>query len=199
VKTPLIVATRNPGKLREIQALLADLPVRVVPLPEDAPEVEETADTFAGNAELKARAAAGHGGANAWSLADDSGLEVDALNGAPGVYSARYAGPGATDEANVEKLLAELHGVPDEARTARFRCAMALLAPDGRLWIVDGTCGGRITFAPRGTNGFGYDPVFLLPHLGCTMAELPPEEKNRLSHRAQALAKVAELLCDLLG
>src|SRR5262249_5013179 len=160
--------------------------------------VEESASTFAGNAELKARAAAGHGGANAWALADDSGLEVDALNGAPGVYSARYAGPGATDEANVAKLLAELHDVPDEARTARFRRAMAPHAASVRPWIVDGPCEGRIPLAPRGTHGSGYDPFFFLPHRGCPMAELPPEQKNRLSHRAQALAKVVELLRTLL-
>jgi XTP/dITP diphosphohydrolase len=218
LRTPLVLATRNPGKLREIQALLADLPVDVLPLPEDAPEVEETADSFAGNAELKARAAYtvarrqspdaskvkdrsadGAGvwrlaSGDCWILADDSGLEVDALDGAPGVYSARYAGPGGDDAACVAKLLAELLGVPDAARTARFRCAMALLAPDQRLWMVEGTLEGRITHSPRGKNGFGYDPVFLVPELGLTTAELAPEEKNRISHRAKALAKVAQLL-----
>jgi XTP/dITP diphosphohydrolase len=213
MKRRLILATRNPGKLREIRALLADLPWEVVPLPDDAPEVEETAGTFAGNAELKARAAAREQGTGdrgqrtadpcplfpvscslPWVLADDSGLEVDALGGAPGVLSARYAGPGASDAACVAKLLAELRGVPDEARTARFRCAMALLAPDDRLWLVEGTIEGRITHAPRGQNGFGYDPVFLVPELGLTTAELPPEEKNRISHRATALARVIELL-----
>jgi XTP/dITP diphosphohydrolase len=210
-KTPLILATRNPGKLRELQALLADLPVEVLPLPADAPEVAETADTFAGNAELKARAAQATGdrrqatvgaadtegdsgewlapAANsvacrlspvAWVIADDSGLEVDALGGAPGDC--------------VAKLLAELQGVPDAARTARFRCAIALLASDGRLWIDEGVLEGRITHAPRGTNGFGYDPVFLLPERGLTTAELDPEEKNRISHRGQALAKAVERL-----
>jgi XTP/dITP diphosphohydrolase len=227
VKTPLLLATRNAGKLRELQAMLADLPVEVLPLPDDAPEVPETAATFAGNAELKAGAARGGvkreasgvskdvrvpaervvtpAGAHAsrltphaWILADDSGLEVDALGGAPGVYSARYAGPGATDAANVAKLLEALRGVPDEVRTARFRCVIALLAPDGRLWTVDGACEGRIAHEPRGSGGFGYDPVFLLPDRGLTMAELPPEEKNRISHRAQALAKAMELLRGLL-
>jgi XTP/dITP diphosphohydrolase len=224
-KTPLILATRNPGKLRELQALLADLPVEVLPLPADAPEVAETADTFAGNAELKARAAQATGdrrqatvgaadtegdsvewlapAANpvacrlspvAWVIADDSGLEVDALGGAPGVHSARYAGPGGSDADCVAKLLAELQGVPDAARTARFRCAIALLASDGRLWIDEGVLEGRITHAPRGTNGFGYDPVFLLPERGLTTAELDPEEKNRISHRGQALAKAVERL-----
>jgi XTP/dITP diphosphohydrolase len=194
----LVVATRNTGKLREIQALLAGLPVEVLPLPPDASEVAETAATFAGNAEIKARAAFEQSKIDAWVLADDSGLEVDALTGAPGVHSARYAGPNATDADNVTKLLAALRGVPDEARTARFRCVLALLAPDGRLWSVDGTCEGRIAHAPRGEHGFGYDPVFLLPELGRTMAELPPEQKNRISHRARALAKARDLLQRLL-
>ncbi|MFI5337788.1 MAG: non-canonical purine NTP pyrophosphatase, partial [Opitutales bacterium] len=204
MKVPLVLATRNPGKLREIQALLAGLPVEPVLLPEAAPEVEETAATFAGNAELKARAAARvlripysvfripcptrsmrdlpltlpdteYEIRNMpFLLADDSGLEVDALGGAPGVQSARYAGPGGSDAACVAKLLEEMRSVPDAARTARFRCAMALLAPDGRLRIVEGTLEGRITHAPRGENGFGYDPVFLVPHLGLTTAELSP-------------------------
>lgn len=218
----MLLATRNPGKVREIQALLADLPVEPLLLPDDAPEVPETADTFAGNATIKARAAAGcwafgvrcsdrmdrtdqseHRTPNAqhrtpntplYVLADDSGLEVDALGGAPGVHSARYAGPGGSDAACVAKLLAALKDVPDAARTARFRCAMALLAPDGRLDIVEATLEGRITHAPRGENGFGYDPVFLLPERGLTTAELSPEEKNRISHRGQALAKVVDLL-----
>jgi XTP/dITP diphosphohydrolase len=134
----------------------------------------------------------------AWVLADDSGLEVEALGGAPGVHSARYAGPGGSDADCVAKLLRELQGVPDEARTARFRCAIALLAPDGRLWIDEGVLEGRITHAPRGANGFGYDPVFLLPNRGLTTAELPPEEKNRISHRGQALAKAVKRLRGLL-
>jgi XTP/dITP diphosphohydrolase len=198
----LILATRNPGKLREIRALLADPPWEVIPLPDAAPEVPETADTFAGNAELKARAAArlpGPGVPRPYILAEDSGLEVDALGGAPGIYSARYAGPGASDAACVTKLLGELQGVPDESRTARFRCAMALLPPDDHLHIVEGTLEGRITHAPRGENGFGYDPVFLVPELGLTTAELAPEHKNRISHRGKALAQVVELLQKLVG
>ena len=218
MKVPLVLATRNPGKLREIQALLADLPVEPVLLPEDAPDVAETAGTFAGNAELKARAVAQVSGVGCrasettvrpdtrhptpdtrfFVLADDSGLEVDALGGAPGVQSARYAGPKGSDAACVAKLLEELRGVPDEARTARFHCAMALLAPDGRLRIVEGALEGRITHSPRGVNGFGYDPIFLIPERGLTTAELSPEEKNRISHRAQALAKVADLLRGML-
>jgi XTP/dITP diphosphohydrolase len=220
MKVPLILATRNPGKLREIQALLADLPVEPVLLPEDAPEVAETADTFAGNAEIKARAASAVVSRQSsvvskrrtaiglpddlrlttddfpapWILADDSGLEVDALDGAPGVHSARYAGPCGSDAACVAKLLEAMRGVPDAARTARFRCAMAVLAPNGRLQIVEGTLEGRITHSPRGENGFGYDPLFLIPEIGLTTAELAPEAKNRISHRAQALAKAADLL-----
>jgi XTP/dITP diphosphohydrolase len=220
VKLPLVLATRNSGKLREIRALLADLPVEPVLLPEDAPEVPETAGTFAGNAELKARAAARllrlpHLGDSLFAgasdppdpsdppyylnpppfvLADDSGLEVDALGGAPGVHSARYAGPGGSDAACVAKLLEAMRGVPEAARTARFRCAMALLAPDGRLRIVEGTLEGRLTHSPRGENGFGYDPLFLIPAFGLTTAELSPEEKNRISHRGQALAKAVALL-----
>jgi XTP/dITP diphosphohydrolase len=198
----LLLATRNAGKLREIQAMLADLPWEVIPLPDDAPEVPETADTFAGNAELKARAAAqlcAVGDPRPYILAEDSGLEVDALGGAPGIYSARYAGPGASDAACVAKLLNDLQGVPDEARTARFRCAMALLPPDGQLQIVEGAIEGRITPAPRGENGFGYDPVFLVPQLGHTTAELAPEHKNRISHRGKALAQVVQLLQKLVG
>jgi len=200
MKRRLLLATRNPGKLREIRALLADLPWEVISLPADAPEVEETANTFAGNAELKAHAAAqlpAEGDARPFILAEDSGLEVDALGGAPGIYSARYAGPGASDAACVGRLLDALRDVPDEARTARFRCAMALLPPDGRLRTVEGTLEGRITHAPRGENGFGYDPVFLVPELGLTTAELPPEHKNRISHRGKALAQVVELLQSL--
>jgi XTP/dITP diphosphohydrolase len=123
---------------------------------------------------------------------------VDALGGAPGVYSARYAGPGASDSACVAKLLEVLRDVPDAARMARFRCAACLLAPHGRIWHVDGVLEGRIAPAPRGVHGFGYDPVFLLPERGLTTAELSPAEKNRISHRAQALAKVAALLWKLL-
>ena len=191
----LLLATRNPGKLAELRALLADLPIEVAAAV-DAPEVDETGSTFAENARLKALAVARWSGE--WALADDSGLEVDALGGRPGVLSSRYAGSGATDAERNARLLAELADVPDAARTARFRCVIALAAPDGRVWMREGACEGRIARAPRGSHGFGYDPVFLLPERGLTMAELPPEEKSRISHRARALSAMREVLQGLI-
>jgi XTP/dITP diphosphohydrolase len=187
----LLLASGNPGKRVELRALLRGLPVEVESRP-DVPDVAETGGSFVENAALKARAAAAWSGE--WALADDSGLEVDALGGAPGVLSRRYAGPDATDAERNARLLAELAGVPDPQRTARFRCAVALAAPDGRLWTAEGTCEGRITHAPRGEHGFGYDPIFRLPDLDRTMAELLLEEKDRLSHRARALAVMAEII-----
>jgi XTP/dITP diphosphohydrolase len=156
--------------------------------------VEEDAPTFAGNAEKKARAALARSGLP--SLADDSGLEVDALDGGPGVLSARYAGEGHDDAANNAKLLVALAGVPDAQRTARFRCALVFVDADGTKLVAEGACEGRIGHAGRGTGGFGYDPLFVLAddEGGRTMAELTPVEKNRISHRARALAKMAELL-----
>jgi XTP/dITP diphosphohydrolase len=189
-RVALRVATRNPGKVREIAALLADLPLDLSDAAE-MDDVAETGTTFEENAALKARAAARHFGQ--WALADDSGLEVDALDGAPGIYSARYGGR-PTDAARNELLLEHLAGVPDAARAARFRAAAALAAPDGRVWVREGACEGRIARAPRGEGGFGYDPLFYLPEYGCTMAELPPATKNRISHRARALAALRPLL-----
>jgi XTP/dITP diphosphohydrolase len=191
---PLVLATRNQGKLREIRALLAGLPVELRDAG-DMPEVEETGATFAENAARKARAAAAQ--FDAWALADDSGLEVDALDGGPGIYSARYGGL-ATDAARNALLLEGLRDVSDERRAARFRAAVAVAAPDGRVWIREGACEGVITRAPRGAGGFGYDPLFFLPEFGKTMAELPPEVKNRISHRARALAGARRLLEELL-
>ncbi len=185
----LLIATNNPGKAREYRALLADLPVEITfPAQEGlALEVEETGETFAANARLKAVAFAQASGLPA--LADDSGLEVDALGGAPGVRSARYAGPGATDADRTRKLLAALADVPPGRRTARFRCVVALAWPDGVVQTAEGVCEGEIGFEPRGAHGFGYDPVFLVAgYGGRTMAELPPAEKNRISHRARAVA-----------
>jgi len=184
----LVVATRNRNKLAEIRALLADLPVRVMGLDAfpGAPEVEETGATFADNARLKALAAARHTGE--WAMADDSGLEVDALDGRPGVFSARFGGPGATDADNNRLLLALLKDVPPEERRARFRCAIAIASPSGETWVDEGVCEGLIADRPRGDGGFGYDPLFIVPELGRTFAELDPEEKNRRSHRARALA-----------
>lgn len=195
----LVLATNNKNKLRELAAMLSDLHMEVVGIGEfaGAPDVEETGDTFAENAVLKAKAAAEHAGL--WAMADDSGLEVDALDGQPGVYSARFAGPNATDADNNEKLLALLHDVPDERRTARFRCTIALVSPDGAVFIDEGTCEGIIAREPRGDGGFGYDPLFVVPELGKTFAELPAEEKDRISHRARALAKARQRLTEIFA
>lgn len=192
----LLLASNNPGKLVELQALLRGLPVEVTSRP-DLPEVAETGETFLENAILKACAAATWSGE--WALADDSGLEVDALGGAPGVRSRRYAGRDATDAERNARLLARLAKVPDPKRTARFRCVLALMGPDGRVWTAEGVCEGRITHAPRGEHGFGYDPIFQVAGLDRTMAELTPEEKDRLSHRARALAAMAETLRTIAG
>jgi XTP/dITP diphosphohydrolase len=180
----LVVATGNPGKLVELRELLGDLDLELRSLADlGLPSPEETGKTFAGNAELKARAAAV--AAKAWALGDDSGLCVDALGGGPGLHSARYA---ATDEERRARLLRELAGVPPERRGAHFFCAAALCAPDGRISRAEGRVDGSIATAPRGTNGFGYDPLFLpVETPGRTLAELPSLEKNRLSHRGRAL------------
>jgi XTP/dITP diphosphohydrolase len=194
----LCVGTTNRGKQHELAELLAGWPVEIV-FPQQlglAFEVEETGHTFAEIAAQKARAYARAAGMPA--LADDSGLEVDALGGAPGIHTARYAGPGASDEDRYLKLLAELGNTPLEQRTARFCCAVAIARPDGRVAIAEGTCEGRIAFEPRGENGFGYDPVFLVSGRGMTMAELPSEVKNEISHRARALRAARPLLDALL-
>ncbi len=191
----IVLATGNPGKVREIQALLEPLDIEVLPQSRfDVPDVEETGLTFVENAILKARNAAEHTGLPA--IADDSGIEVDALDGAPGIYSARYAGAGASDRDNLEKLLADLEGVPDERRTARFQCLMVYMRHglDPTPLICQGTWEGRILTAPRGAGGFGYDPVFYVPTHECSSAELPPEVKNRLSHRGQALRRLVAAL-----
>ncbi|UCE89578.1 MAG: XTP/dITP diphosphatase [Pseudomonadota bacterium] len=184
----IVLASNNPDKAREIGHILAECNLEVLPQSQfDVVEVEETGLSFVENAILKARNAAQHSGLPA--LADDSGLEVDALEGAPGIYSARYAGAGATDRANLEKLLVDIEHVPDGERTARFQCLMVLMrhASDPTPLIFQGTWDGSIVRDPRGESGFGYDPVFFVPTHGCTAAELPREEKNRISHRAQAL------------
>lgn len=189
----VVLASGNAGKVREFNQLLAGAHIEVLPQSSfGVPEAEETGLTFVENAILKARNAARHTGLPA--LADDSGIEVDALNGAPGIYSARYAGPGATDEENLLKLLAALEGLPEEQRGARFQCVIAYLrhAEDPTPLICQGTWEGRILEAPRGANGFGYDPVFFVPEEGVSSAELPPELKNRLSHRGQALRRLLE-------
>jgi XTP/dITP diphosphohydrolase len=196
----ILLASNNPGKVREIQAILADHNIEIVPQSAFAmPEAEETGLTFIENALLKARHAAKYSGLPA--IADDSGLEVDALGGAPGVYSARYAGEGATDAANNAKLLRELQGVPDERRTARFRCVMVFLRHehDPSPLIGQGAWDGVILREPRGAGGFGYDPLFFVPEQGCASAELAAEEKNRLSHRGKALRDLAGRLFGVVG
>jgi XTP/dITP diphosphohydrolase len=196
--TRLCVATTNRGKQRELVELLADWRGEIV-LPQVLGieiEVEETGHTFAENAAQKAVAYARVAGLPA--LADDSGLEVDALGGAPGIYTARYAGPGASDKERYRKLLGALRDTPSDRRGARFRCAVAIAHPTGHVDTAEGTCEGVIAFAPRGENGFGYDPVFYLPEYDCTMAQLPAATKNLISHRARALRAARPLLDALL-
>lgn len=198
----LLVATNNPGKVREYEDLLEGLglPVEVTyPAREGlCLDVDESGETFAENAEIKARAYARASGLP--TLADDSGLEVDALGGAPGVHSARYGGPGASDVDRYRKLLDALEGVPAERRTARFRCVIAIASTDGNLAVAEGACEGRIGPASRGDHGFGYDPVFVVEGQGGrTMAELEPSLKNRISHRGRALMAARPLLLELLA
>ncbi|MBT3199893.1 MAG: RdgB/HAM1 family non-canonical purine NTP pyrophosphatase [Phycisphaerales bacterium] len=203
----IVLATGNPGKLREIKQVLADLPVNVIGLNElgDIAEPDETGDTFAQNAREKALYYAQYTGR--WCLADDSGLQVDALDGAPGVRSARYSGdaiaPGSpredVDRANNAKLLDALKDTPDEQRTARFVCSLALARPGEILLETSGAFNGVIARSNSGENGFGYDPLFFVPAHGCTAAELPPKEKNAISHRGRAVRRFAELLNEFLA
>jgi len=195
----LLIATNNPGKVKEYDRLFDGLPVRLTyPAQEGITlKVEETGETFAQNAILKARGFAQASGL--LTLADDSGLEVDALNGAPGVRSARYAGPGASDEDRYRLLLRNLTGVPEKERSARFRCVIAIAEPEGVVHTAGGSCEGIIGFEPRGEHGFGYDPVFYMPEHGQTMAQLAPEIKNRVSHRARAAQAAYPILRKLLG
>ena len=190
----LLIATNNPGKEREFRALLAELPARLRFPAELGLQVEVVEDgpTYADNARLKAQAYAQALGGEMAVLADDSGLEVDALDGAPGVRSARYAL--GSDADRLTALLRHLEGVPAERRTARFRCVIAIVAPGGRVHMAEGICEGVIATVPAGSGGFGYDPVFYIPELGCTMAELPAEVKNRISHRARAVQAALPLL-----
>ena len=193
----LLLATNNKGKVREFKSLLQGIPYEIVTLAEQGitSDVDEIGETLEENARLKATVMAAE--SRLLSLADDSGLEVDALGGEPGPMSHRHAGEGATDADRINHLLARLKGVPDEKRTARFRCVIAVAAPDGTVRLCSGECRGVITTEPRGYSGFGYDPVFYLPELGKTMAELPLELKNRVSHRARAAAEARELLMKL--
>jgi XTP/dITP diphosphohydrolase len=191
----IVLASNNAGKVREFNQLLAELNYEVVPQAElGVEEVEETGLSFVENAILKARNAAQHTGLAA--IADDSGIEVDVLKGAPGIYSARFAGEGASDEDNLKKLLHDLDGVADEQRTARFQCLLVYMrhAKDPTPLICQGTWEGRILREPRGENGFGYDPVFYVAEENCSAAELAAASKNRLSHRGQALQKLLRAL-----
>lgn len=195
----LLVATRNTGKVAEIESLLAGMPARLRSLEEfpGAGEVEETGSSFEENAVLKAREYARRTGL--LSLADDSGLEVDALGGRPGVYSARYGGEGLTYPERIVRLLREMDEAVDAERRARFVCVIAVAAPDGEVVNVSaGKCEGRIAFAPRGANGFGYDPVFEPEGYELTFGELPEEVKQKISHRARALAAASSFLLDYL-
>jgi XTP/dITP diphosphohydrolase len=195
MSTRIVLASNNPGKVREITCLVADLDLSVIPQGElGVPEIEETGCTFVENAILKARNAASHTGLGA--IADDSGLEVDALNGAPGIHSARYAGVNGNDRANIARLLRGLAEIPEARRTARFQCLMVYLrhAEDPTPIICQGTWEGRVLFAARGASGFGYDPVFFVPSHNCSAAELPADIKNKLSHRGQAARKLFEAL-----
>jgi XTP/dITP diphosphohydrolase len=190
----LLLATNNKGKVREYKKLLRGIPYQIVTPAEMGitTEVEEGGSSFEENARLKATAFARESGL--LTLADDSGLEVDALGGEPGVLSARYAGEGASDEDRISFLLEKLKDIPEEKRGGRFRCVIAIASPEGTVELYSGECRGEIAVRPQGSHGFGYDPVFYLPELGKTMAELPPDVKNKISHRARAAAKAREVL-----
>jgi len=193
----LLLATNNEAKVREYKGLLQALPLELVTLAQEGitTVVSEVGESLEENARLKATALSTESGLVA--LADDSGLEVDVLGGEPGCLSARYAGEGASDRERIDYLLARLKGVPGEKRSARFRCVIAVAMPEGRVEFCSGECQGFITLEPRGRGGFGYDPIFYLPELDRTMAELPLKSKNRVSHRGQAARKLPPVLARL--
>ena len=196
----VVLATRNRKKLAEMAALLAPHGIQVAGVAEfaDVPEVNEDGETFADNAAKKAAESAIH--LREWTIGEDSGLTVEALGGAPGVYSARYSGPGADDDRNNDKLLVELADVPDDQRTARYVCHVAVSDPQGSIPLrVEASCRGRITRERRGTNGFGYDPLFLIPEYHRTFGELDPVVKQHLSHRARAFERLIPQLLRALG
>lgn len=190
----LLIATHNRGKLREYAEILDGLPFELVTMDDlgITRDVQETGATFEENARLKAQAYARESGTLA--LADDSGLEVDALGGEPGVYSKRYAGEGKSDAERNAYLLEKMRNVPQGVRTARFRCVIVIAAPDFRTWTSEGICEGEIAMEPRGTNGFGYDPIFIVREANKHMAELPAGDKNRISHRGRAAASARKQL-----
>jgi XTP/dITP diphosphohydrolase len=193
----LVLATRNRDKIKEIRSILKQtgIKLRCADDFEHFPVVEEDGNSLEENAVKKASQVARSLGL--FAIADDSGLEVDWLEGAPGIFSARFAGQGATYKQNNQKLLELLKGVPVEKRTARFRCVIALASPQDSVWTVEGRCEGFIAENPQGRQGFGYDPIFVVSSLGKTFAELSPAEKNKISHRAQALAELKKLLASL--
>lgn len=198
-KKTILVATQNKEKRREIADILKDIPGILLKGPDDfpfLPEIEEDGSTFQENAIKKATTIAK--ACNTWALADDSGLEIEALNGRPGIFSSRYAGPNATDEKNIEKVLSELKWVRKEKRTARFVCSIALASPDQLLLVVEGACDGLITEEQRGKQGFGYDPIFYVAQYHQTFGELHPSIKNTVSHRAQALKQLKEQIIPLI-
>lgn len=190
----LIIATKNTGKLKEFAELLSHLPYDIVSMVDAGIEgdIEETGTTFEENALIKAKSVWKMTGETV--IADDSGLEVDILNGAPGIYSARYAGEGATDEDKNRKLLHALEGTPADKRTARFVCAIAVIFPDGGSFTVRGTCEGYIATEPAGYYGFGYDPLLYVPEFGLTIAQMEAGLKNSISHRGNAIRKMVEIL-----
>ena len=193
----LLLATNNAGKLSELKELLAGVPFTLVSPKELGLElsIAETGRTYAANARLKARAYAQAGGLI--TLADDSGLEVDALHGAPGIFSSRYAGDGATDSQRVALLLSKMNDTPFNERAARFRCVIAIAKPSGVVTLCSGSCRGAVALEPKGTYGFGYDPVFYFPKLDKTMAELSADIKNTISHRARAAKRAREILIEI--
>ena len=197
-RSEVIVATRNRGKMREVREALKGLGLRIHALSDfsGVPEIEEDGKSFVENALKKARFYSKVFGK--LTLADDSGLEVDRLKGFPGIYSARYAGKGASTRDNNQKLLNEMEGISLSKRGARFKCVMAMVSPDGREAIAEGSCKGRIGFEEKGRKGFGYDPLFILPKYGKTMAELSLEEKNKMSHRGKALRKLRRRIVALM-
>ncbi len=194
----IFIATNNKGKAKDFEALFHPLGIEVKTLADlpEAIDVEETGVTFEENAILKAEEVAKR--FNTFVIADDSGLEVDALNGEPGVYSARYAGEAKDDEANIDKVLTQLENVPTQERTARFRCVLAVAAPGIETVTIDGSCEGLITTERIGTEGFGYDPIFYVPKYERTMAQMTAEEKGKISHRGQAIKKLRPQLAPLL-
>ena len=194
----IVLATKNKGKIKEMRELLAPMNIEVLSLADFSPvdDAEENGVTFAENAMLKARYYFAHTGT--LCLADDSGLEVDALGGRPGVYSARYSGEDATDAANNAKVLREMEGIEKDKRTARFRCAMALVG-EGIELTTDGTCEGALLTEERGQGGFGYDPIFYVPKFDRTLAEMSSEEKNSISHRGAAVRKMADLIAEMMA